>query len=94
MVGDENLHYGSDPNNFDVNSERSIIFSTSVTYYIEEFNWMGNDYQLLTTKAFERQTRFTKFFKKYYVFVLYQEEKPTLCVYDPQNNIFIKSNQF
>ena len=94
LVGDENLHYGSDPNNFDVNSERSIIFSTSVTYYIEEFNWMGNDYQLLTTKAFERQTRFTKFFKKYYVFVLYQEEKPTLCVYDPQNNIFITLDDY
>ena len=89
MVGDENMHSGADPHNFDINSEKKILLSTSVTYYLEEYNWMDNSYIKLITKAFERQTRFTQFFKNYYVFVLYEEEKPSLCVYDPLNNIFI-----
>ena len=93
MVGDENMHSGADPHNFDINSEKKILLSTSVTYYIEEYNWMDNSYIKLITKAYERQTRFTQFFKNYYVFVLYEEEKPSLCVYDPLNNIFISLDE-
>ena len=93
MVGDENMHSGADPHNFDINSEKKILLSTSVTYYIEEYNWMENSYIKLITKAYERQTRFTQFFKNYYVFVLYEEEKPSLCVYDPLNNIFISLDE-
>ena len=89
MVGDENMHSGADPHNFDINSEKKILLSTSVTYYIEEYNLMDKNYEKLITKVYERQTRFTQFFKNYYVFVLYEEEKPSLCVYDPLNNIFI-----
>ena len=93
MVGDENMHSGADPHNFDINPEKKILLSTSVTYYIEEYNWMDNSYIKLITKAYERQTRFTQFFKNYYVFVLYEEEKPSLCVYDPLNNIFISLDE-
>ena len=89
MVGDENMHSGADPHNFDVNPEKKILLSTSVTYYIEEYNYLGGEYEKLKTKVYERQTRFTQFYKNYYVFVLYEEEKPSLCVYDSLNNIFI-----
>ena len=44
------------------------------------------EYQQIITKVFDRQARFTQFYKKYYVFVLYEEEKPSLCIYDPKNN--------
>ena len=89
IVGDENIHSGADPHNFDINSEKKILLSTSVTYYIEEYNLMDDRYEKIKTKVYERQTRFTQFYKNYYVFVLYEEEKPSLCVYDPLNNIFI-----
>ena len=89
MVGDENMHSGADPHNFDVNPEKKILLSTSVTYYIEEYNYLGGEYEKLKTKVYERQTRFTQFYKNYYVFVLYEEDKPSLCVYDSLNNIFI-----
>ena len=82
---------GADPQNFDVSSDRKILLSTSVNYYIIEhdFNRMENNYEKLITKVFERKIRFTQLYKNYYVFVLYEEEKPLLCVYDPLNNIFI-----
>ena len=89
MIGDENMHSGADPYNFDINPERKILLSTSVTYYIEEYSLMDMHYEKLITKVYDRQTRFTQFYKNYYVFVLYEEEKPSLCVYDPLNNIFI-----
>ena len=91
LVGDNDRHSGADTNNFDVNSERSILLSTSATFYINEYSWYNQEkeYQQIITKVFDRQARFTQFYKKYYVFVLYEEEKPSLCIYDPKNNIFI-----
>ena len=82
---------GADPQNFDVNSEKKILLSTSVNYYIEEYDYNRGDnyYEKLITKVFDRKTRFTQIYKNYYVFVIYEEEKPSLCVYDPLNNIFI-----
>ena len=89
FVGEENIHSGADPHNFDVNPERKILLSTYKTYYIEEYSFMDMHYEKLITKVYDRQLRFTQFYKNYYVFVLYEEDKPSLCVYDPLNNIFI-----
>ena len=91
VSNDSCIHSGADPQNFDVNSDKKILLSTSVNYYIEEhdFNRMENNYEKLIIKVFERKIRFTQLYKNYYVFFLYEEEKPLLCVYDPINNIFI-----
>ena len=93
MVGDEKLHSGAEPENFDVNKDKRILLSTSVTDYIEEYFLTKNEdnedcYEKLTTKAYERPTRFTQIYKDYYIFVLYEDNKPSLCIYDPKNNIF------
>ena len=62
MVGDENMHSGADPHNFDINSEKKILLSTSVTYYIEEYNWMDNSYIKLNEKATIRLNVFAAWF--------------------------------
>ena len=92
IVGDENIHSGAEPHNFDINQERKILLSSYMfeTFSIEEYDYnrMDNHYEKLITKAFG-QTRYTQFYKNYYLFVLYEEQKCLLCVYDPLNNIFI-----
>ena len=40
-------------------------------------------------RVYEKKIRFTQFHKIYFMFVLYEEEKPSLCVYDPLNNNYI-----
>ena len=91
VSNESNINSGADPQNFDVSPDRKILLSTSVTYYLEEydFNRGDNSYEKLITKVFDRKIRFTQLYKNYYVFVIYEEEKPSLCAYDPLNNIFI-----
>ena len=88
-VGEENILSGAGPQNFDVNSEKKILLSTFGDCYLEEYSLIENRYEKLIMRVYERQTRFTQFHKNYFVFVLYEEEKPSLCVYDPLNNIFL-----
>ena len=82
---------GAEPLNFDVNSDRKILLSRPAEYYIQEFAYNRGEqiYEIRITKVFDRKTRFIQIYKNYYIFVLYEEEKPSLCVYDPLNNIFI-----
>ena len=83
---------GAGPQNFDINNTRNILTSTPNSFLINEFE--NNDgmkaYNKHITKIFEKPIRFIQFFKKYYVFALYDENnKSTLCIYDPINNIFL-----
>ena len=94
LVGDQNIHSGAEETNFDVSSNYKILLSTSVSYYLEEYDYFGEDskYMKIRSKVFEKPTKFIQIFKGYHVFVLYEENMCTLCVYDPNNNIFILYN--
>ena len=94
LVGDQNIHSGADEKNFDISSENKILLATSNLYYLEEYQYFGDDsgYMKIRSKVFEKTTKFTQMFKSYHVFVLYEENLSTLCVYDPNNNIFICYN--
>ena len=83
-------HSGANPQNFDIDSRNNILISTTEPNCIEEyhFNNTAKNYEKGITKAFEIKTRFMQFFKDYYVFALYEENQPTLCIYDQKNNIF------
>ena len=94
LVGDQNIHSGAEETNFDVSQNNKILLSTSVSYYLEEYDYFGEDckYMKIRSKVFEKPTKFIQIFKGYHVFVLYEENMCTLCVYDPNNNIFILYN--
>ena len=94
LVGDQNIHSGADEKNFDISYENKILLATSKLYYLEEYQYFGDDsgYMKIRSKVFEKTTKFTQIFKSYHVFVLYEENLCTLCVYDPNNNIFISYN--
>ena len=93
LVGDQNIHSGADEKNFDISPENKILLATSNLYYLEEYQYFGDDsgYMKIRSKVFEKTTKFTQMFKSYHVFVLYEENLSTLCVYDPNNNIFVKT---
>ena len=93
-VGDANLHSGADEKNFDVSPNNRILLCTPSTNYIEEYDYFVEDsrYMKIRSKVFEKQTKFLQIFKTYHVFVLYEENLNTLCVYDPNNTIFILFN--
>ena len=94
LVGDQNIHSGAEETNFDVSSNNKILLSTTGSYYLEEYDYFGEDskYMKIRSKVFEKPTKFIQIFKGYHVFVLYEENMCTLCVYDPNNNIFILYN--
>ena len=83
-------HSGANPQNFDVNSKKNILISTPEPNCIEEYdyNTTSKIYEKTITKVFEIKTRFMQFYKDYYVFVLYEDNQPTLCIYSQKNNIF------
>ena len=93
-VGDGNTHSGADEKNFDVSPNNKILLSTPNSYYLEEYDYFPEEsiYMKIRSKVFEKQTKFLQMFKTYHVFVLYEENLNTLCVYDPNNNIFILYN--
>ena len=93
LVGDQNMHSGAEEKNFDVSSEK-ILLSTPSSYYLEEYRYFPEDsnYMKSSTKVFDRPTKFLHIFKGYQVFVLYDENISTFCVYDPNNNIFVSFN--
>ena len=86
---------GANPQNFDVNSRKSILISTFESNLIEEYdyNYGTKTYEKLTPKAFGLQIKFIQFFKNYYVFILYENNIPILCIYDHLNNIFAKFDE-
>ena len=94
MVGNEYIHSGADPHNFDVNSNRNVVVTTPNNNYIEEYDFIERTitYEKLYTKIFGRTTKHIKLFRNLFVFVLYEgkekEKKQVLCIYDPKNNIF------
>ena len=94
LVGDQNIHSGADEKNFDVSSENKILLATSNLYYLEEYNYFPDmsGYMKIRSKVFEKTTQFAQLFKSYHVFTLLEENLCTLCVYDPNNNIFISYN--
>ena len=93
-VGDTNMHSGADEKNFDISPNNRILLCTPSTNYLEEYDYFVEDskYMKIRSKVFEKQTKFLQIFKTYHVFVLYEENLNTLCVYDPNNNIFILFN--
>ena len=93
IVGDESIHSGAYPKNIDINSKRNILLSTPNTSYIEEYEYKKGIYERINTKVMEKQIRLIRYFNRYYVFVLYEENKPVLCVYDSKNNIFINYDE-
>ena len=94
LVGDQNIHSGAEETNFDVSPNNKILLSTTGSYYLEEYDYFGEDskYMKIRSKVFEKPTKFIQIFKGYHAFVLYEENMCTLCVYDPNNNIFILYN--
>ena len=93
-VGEQNMHSGCEEKNFDISQENKILLSTTQHYYLEEYIYFPEDnrYMKIRSKVFEKNTKFLQIFKGYSVFVLYEENLCTLCVYDPVNNIFILYN--
>ena len=94
-VGNDYIHSGADPHNFDVNSNRNLVVTTSKNNYIEEYDYIQQTttYEKLYTKIFGRTTRCIQLFRNLFVFVLYEgkdtkDKKQILCIYDPKNNIF------
>ena len=88
IVGDE---HGATPQNFYIGPKMNILISTPETYYNEEyiFNNQKKGYEKFITKVFGKQIRFIQIFNGYYVFAIYDENKPSLGIYDPKNNIFM-----
>ena len=93
-VGEQNMHSGCEEKNFDISQNNKILLSTTHHYYLEEYDYFPEDfkYYKIRSKVFEKNTKFLQIFKGYSVFVLYEENLCTLCVYDPVNNIFILYN--
>ena len=89
-VGSELIHSGANTKNFDINSNGNILISTP-EHYIEEFFFdiLTNVYENSVTKVFDRRIKFIQYIGKYYLFSLYEDNKPILCVYEPNNNIFV-----
>ena len=83
MIGDEQLHSGANPQNFDIDSKRNVIISNPFTNLIEDYNFNNGNYERQNKKNFERPIRFIQYFKRYYIFVLYEDNKEILCIYDP-----------
>ena len=88
IIGDELIHSGANPQNFDINLKRDVIISTPETNLIEYFVYNNGNYERIYTKTFERPIRFIQYFKRYYLFVLYEDNKPILCIYDPKTISF------
>ena len=93
LVGDQNMHSGAEEKNFDVSPDK-ILLSTPGTYYLEEYSYFADEsrYLKIRSKVFDKPTKFLNIFKGYQVFVLYEENICTFCVYDPNNNIFVSYN--
>ena len=88
IIGDEHIHSGANPKNFDINSKGDVILSTPNTNLIEYYNYNNGTYERLYTKMFERPIRFIQFYQRYYLFVLYDDNKPVLSIYDPRTTSF------
>ena len=88
IIGDEQIHSGANPKNFDINSQGDVILSTPNTNLIEYYNYNNGIYERLYTKTFERPIRFIQFYQRYYLFAMYDDNKPTLCIYDPKTISF------
>ena len=86
---------GVSPHNFNINSKGNILISTYNSNIIEVYEYQKDSktYEKTITKVFERQIKFIQFFNDNYVFALYEDNKPTLCIYDPKNNIFAKFDE-
>ena len=96
FVGNELIHSGVNPKNFDIKSNRNILISTPEYHYIEEYSYdnANKNYEKIGTKVFDKPCKFIQYFGLYYLFALYEDNKPTLCVYDPINNIFVTFDDF
>lgn len=92
-IGDKGV-CGAEENNFDVTPRNTILLSNPKLNCIEEYDYspMDSQYSKNRTKVFEKPTKYLQVFKTYNVFVLYEENICTLCVYDPNNNIFTLYN--
>ena len=89
VVGNEYMHSGASHQNFDINSNRKIIISTPEKNIIEQYDYDRNEFKKNNTNEFERPIKFIQFFKNYYIFFLYEENKPILCIYEPKSKIFV-----
>ena len=88
MIGDEQLHSGANPQNFDIDSQKNVIISSPYSNLIEDYFYNDGSYERQNTKTFERPIRFIQYFKRYYIFVLYEDNKEVLCIYDPKTISF------
>ena len=88
IIGDEQIHSGTNPQNFDINIKRDVIISTPDTNLIEFYTFNNGNYERFYKKTFEKPIRFIQFYGRYYLFVLYEDNKPILCIYDPDTISF------
>ena len=87
-IGNDNDHVGASEKNFGLGKDGSFIIATPVDYYLEEYLMFDKG----RSWFFDKPKKFTQFFNNYIVFVLYDENMSTLCIYDPMNSIFIFYN--
>ena len=94
LISEQNMQTGTEEKNFDVSSDNRILITNTSLSCLDEYSYFENEkkYNKIRTKVFEKPTKFVQIFKKYHVFVLYEETLCTLCVYDPDNHIFISYN--
>ena len=88
IIGDEQVHSGANPHNFDINLKRDVIISTPDTNLIEYYTYNNGNYEKIDKIEVEKPIRFIQHYKRYYLFALYEDNKPILCIYDPKTISF------
>jgi len=68
MIGDEQLHSGANPQNFDIDSQKNVIISSPYSNLIEDYFYNNGNYERQNTKTFERPIRFIQYFKRFLIF--------------------------